>query len=58
MNDIKDTKDISPTLTDDKCDQCMAGAPYYHCCALECGEHEWCKNCTSSSRRVLDNCPF
>lgn len=27
------------------CDECMKDAPYHWCCKLECGEHEFCKEC-------------
>lgn len=32
------------------CERCMYDAPYRWCCKLECGEHEFCRNCTAKSR--------
>lgn len=29
----------------DKCKECMEGTPHNYCCKLECGEHEFCRNC-------------
>lgn len=29
----------------ESCKECMNGAPYDYCCKIECGEHEFCKNC-------------
>lgn len=29
----------------ESCKKCMEGAPYRWCCAKECGEHEFCRNC-------------
>ena len=31
------------------CKECMEGAPYKCCCLLECGQHEFCKNCSWQS---------
>lgn len=28
------------------CEECMKGAPYAFCCKRECGEHEFCRNCS------------
>lgn len=28
------------------CSECMKDTPYEYCCRLECGEHEFCKNCS------------
>lgn len=27
------------------CDNCMKGSPYWFCCRLGCGEHEFCRGC-------------
>lgn len=32
--------------TDFNCEECMEGSPYRYCCRIECGEHEFCRNCT------------
>jgi len=32
------------------CERCMYDAPYRWCCKPECGEHEFCRNCTANSR--------
>lgn len=33
-----------------KCKECMKDAPYKFCCKLECGEHEFCKQCKYNGR--------
>lgn len=35
-----------------KCKKCMEGAPYPHCCELECNEHEFCRGCTFMENRT------
>lgn len=37
------------------CNECMNGAPYKFCCKLECGEHEFCRNCSYISNNKY--CP-
>ena len=37
------------------CNECMNGAPYKFCCKLECGEHEFCRNCSYVSNNKY--CP-
>lgn len=27
------------------CKECMKDTPHPYCCRLECGEHEFCRNC-------------
>ena len=39
----------------DKCEKCMSDAPYYWCCKRECGEHEFCKDCTAKSKGYRSN---
>lgn len=34
------------STTDFNCDECMEGSPYRYCRRIECGEHEFCRNCT------------
>lgn len=38
------------------CNDCMDGAPYKFCCKLECGEHEFCRNCSYTSKNR--HCPY
>ena len=38
------------------CNDCMEGAPYKLCCKLECGEHEFCRNCSFTSKNK--HCPY
>lgn len=38
------------------CNDCMDGAPYKFCCKLECGEHEFCRNCSFISKNK--HCPY
>ena len=37
------------------CKECMYDAPYQWCCKIECGEHEFCKDCNAFSRGIT--CP-
>lgn len=37
-------------MNEDKCKKCMSDAPYYWCCKRECGQHEFCKDCTAKSK--------
>lgn len=39
------------------CFDCMFDAPYWYCCRLECGEHEFCRDCKAESAKVTDGCP-
>lgn len=32
------------------CEECMNGSPYKFCCKLECGQHEFCKNCSYTNK--------
>lgn len=34
----------------DNCQDCMEDAPYQFCCKIECGEHEFCRDCNAKSR--------
>lgn len=38
------------------CNDCMDGAPYKFCCKLECGEHEFCRNCSYTQKN--NHCPY
>lgn len=38
------------------CNDCMDGAPYKFCCKLECGEHEFCRNCSYTPKN--NHCPY
>lgn len=38
------------------CNECMKGSPYKFCCRLECGEHEFCRNCSYISNNKY--CPY
>lgn len=38
------------------CNDCMDGAPYKFCCKLECGEHEFCRNCSYTPKNR--HCPY
>ena len=38
------------------CNDCMEGSPYKFCCKLECGEHEFCRNCSFTSKNK--HCPY
>lgn len=38
------------------CNECMKGSPYKFCCRLECGEHEFCRNCSYVSNNKY--CPY
>lgn len=39
------------------CNECMKGSPYKFCCRLECGEHEFCRNCSYVSNNKYC-CPY
>lgn len=41
-----------------ECKECMYDAPHNYCCKLECGEHEFCKNCKAISRDSTNKCPY
>ena len=43
-------------MENDKCSECMEGAPYKYCCKWECGEHEFCNGCTSAARDYDKRC--
>lgn len=47
---MNDENDALATDCPDKCKQCMPYAPYDDCCAIQCGEHDYCENCNSASR--------
>ena len=32
------------------CKECMEGAPYNYCCKIECGQHEFCRDCKYTPR--------
>ena len=36
------------------CAVCMYDAPHWYCCRLECGEHEFCRNCKAECRQGDD----
>lgn len=38
------------------CSDCMFDSPYWYCCRLQCGEHEFCRNCKAECRKY-DGCP-
>ena len=36
--------------TTDICKACMFDAPHEYCCKIECGEHDFCRHCTSKAK--------
>ena len=32
------------------CEECMFDAPHEYCCKIECGEHDFCRHCTSKAK--------
>ena len=39
------------------CNDCMSDAPYTYCCKCECGQHEFCRDCTAKCKGVTNSCP-
>lgn len=52
----KQVKESLPIPRSVKCKICMHDAPYTFCCKVECNEHEFCNDCTATSKG--SKCPF
>lgn len=52
-----DVEMLKSIVMENTCDECMKDAPSPWCCRMECGEHEFCRDCEAEARKQPEkNC--